>query len=387
MTNRRKFLKDITLLTGGLIAVPNIVLGKNIYHNLFLPPPTSVGTAISIAQFALSSSKLFQGASTSGISELQIKMLENISRQLNVLQETLTLILENLNEVKTLINNLPVAVVNELTTANIRGNIHSFDEIMRVFANYKGKKKKFIQQNGKEIQKLIESVRKNRNVLMNYDNYLNIPVMSSALYIEYNCMNLIDEKEERIIEAIRTYSHYFKRVLYNSPNSLEKEISLIRQNRTKLCEEISQTKLFNAYIPSSFGYGWHYLINGQYSFSINNSISDAEKGTINELIALGLINNNEMLVALKAEIKYAKNGTKFTQQIYDVGAKVESAALFTNLQSVTSLPTLTNEENRINNLSKKMNEQINLTTNQLYSAVSCMYSGNRSLNFCQQFQL
>lgn len=381
---RRNFIKNVSLTTIGISSFPslafNLPTNKTNYYTYGW-----VTTAITIAKIAISASEMFKGTSSDGISDIQILMLENISKQLKVVQDGINTIIEDIAEVKSLIGELPQQVVQELLQKKIQGNITTFDELMKTYVNYGNDKTKFISNHQNEVEDLIKSIRDNRNVLMKYENYLNIPLLSTALYMEYNCMQLIDEKTERILPVIETYKSYFTNSLYGSnKNNLEFLIKNIRQARTDYLIVANETQHFECRVhPWSSGHAHWYIRSGFYKFSSELNY-DYEKEQVEELISLGLITNKERVNTVS--LSHQSRMGRATPATWSGNVKPDGYINpHEERKSVSSLPVYNDFIKKCESKKVEIQEKINFETLKLYTAVSCFHSGNRALNFCNSF--
>ncbi len=380
---RRNFVRNLGLTALGISSFPSLAFNLPSNRTNYLIAGW-VTTAITIAKIAISASEMFKGTSSNGISDIQILMLENISKQLKVVQDGITTIIEDLAEIKSLIGELPQKVVEELLQKKLQGNITTFDELMKTYANYGENKEKFLQEHSDEVKSLTDKIRENRSVLMDYDNYLNIPLLATALYMEYNCMQLISEQKERILPVIEKYKSYFQSLLYNTDSAnLELIIQDIRKKRNEIISQANETHFFEASV-NHYMSGFYRIRTGFYKFS---SVPDFvfENNEIEDLLKLGLISNNERIHEVDVEIKnryYARVGGSGTDWNPNRQPGVPGLLDWKPASSFINYEDLKKniETNKI-----ELQDSIKLETLKLYTAVSCFHSGNRALNFCNSF--
>ena len=390
---RRKFIKDLAIFAGVLTAAPQILYGKPKFNSpavTGINAPIPWGAIIAVAKFAIESGGLFKGTSSSGISDLQIQMFENISKQLKVIQDSLTLILANLAEVKKVLDEVPAKVASELNDKNLQGQIGVYEELMRVYVGYTQNRQNFLDDNNRvrNLTRIVETIGDLRQVLFTFKNYLNIPILSTALYVEYNCLNLLKENQIKIDEAMKSYGIYFQEILHggNSQN-LKKRIEDLRNERAKLIKQISTIELFDSKIINPNFTQSHYLVSGYYKFDTQLDY-ETDKDLINNMLSLGLITDDERLMSVKQIIKARTNGglgngsceVNIPRHDPNYGKQMVK-----NCTPFSVIPLYTDEINRINKLQTDLDEKINLNTYQIYSTVSCYYAGNRALEFCRQF--
>ena len=351
---------------------------KLIYSNLRPEKVEWFSTAVTITKFAISASSLFKGTSSNGISKIQIQMLENISKQLDVIQDGIKQILNELEDVKQLIGEIPKKVVQELIKKQLQGNINSYDELIRKYGRYLGSKKQrkiFIKDEKQNILNLITDIRTNRNILINDSSYLNIPLISTALYMEYNLMRMVNESDESILTIIESYKNYFTKMLYTNESSLETYIKSVRSNRVALVKKANETHFFEKKV-SDWGYGHWHIRMGFYRFYSTPQL-DFERERVKDLTLLGLIKKDEITHKVNYEIK--SRMPRWYAATYDNSLNGAGKKLTRNFE---------NYSNFVNNVKKettRRQDKIRLETMRLYSAVSCYHAGNRALSFCQIF--
>lgn len=380
MSNRRNFIKDISIL-GFAATVNPMSLFARPADPLILTRRVAVTTVIAIVQFAISAAKLFKGSSSnSGLLKLQIKMLENISLQLDVIKANIDIVSTKLDQVMELVGQMPREVVQELQSNSIQGYIGQFQTCMDFYKRVGYNPKRF-----SEIEEDINKLRANINTMVNqmiiYENYLNIPLIASAMFIEHNCMVFLAQSPEKISATMGTYRNYFRKMMYDpSSFNLEKRIEKIRLDRAEIHKEAS---LLGLYQGREFfaGNGWWFIRTGYYSHTLTpDLITDNEK--ISELISLGLIEQDERLQSFKANI-VTKIGDKGFQNTYDKFGDLHPL----NPVPVTSFPLTVDLTAKINNNCTLMENKFKLLTLQLYTSVSCKFAANRALNFCNQFDV
>jgi hypothetical protein len=305
------------------------------------------------------------------------------------MQDELTVIISELNEIKNILGMIPENVVNELTTKNIQGDIKAFEEIMRVYIKNQNDKPKFLSEHKPEVEGLIKSIRDHRNVLIQYNNYLNIPILASAVFIEHSCMRLIDETEDRIESAMLTYKEYFNNILYKGPTNLKTRIIQLRKERILIDSQINSKTFWLCQIPYGKQAQMQYLVAGQISF---NHAYDYEENQqkVDELLRLGLIFDNERkinvsdsIVAITSPQRNMNYGPIHKKNVKN--KQIENNQILESNSFVEKLPVYQSEIVRIKKLAESLKDNLNLNTAQIYSASACFHAGYRALLFCQQF--
>lgn len=366
---RRRFLQGGTLYVLAMAARPSLVLAQ-------VPP--AVGMAITLGQMALGAAKLFQRTSVSNTDEIIIRMLDNISRQLNVIQSGITLIADRIEEVRQLVEALPSEVVQELSKAQLRGYILAYGELLRTRANYGKDRKAFIRERTPEVKALIQNIQISRNVLINYPNQLNIPVLAAALNIEYGCMRLIDESDHVIVPMTGTYQAYFKSALLDPNNGVTKRIVELRKARRDALTN-GETPQFAVGRSYNTGYGW-WLTNIGYA-ELDASLVTTADEQVAELLALGLISTEERHITV-VDKRDVRHPTRNTASICN---PVQPNVPLNGCVPITQFPTQDELVSNREAARMGLEREVNSLTDKLYVAVSNYHAGVRALNFTQQF--
>lgn len=360
------------------------------WNNASALDPATVGTAIQIMKFGVDAAKLFQGTSANDMDEVLFHMLDNINRHLKTIQDSITLVLEKLDEVKRLIGEVPSAVVQELSTSGVHGSVRAYGELLRLRAEYGKDEERFLKERSAEARSLLEKIRSNRNVLMNYPNHVNVPVLATALHIEYGCMRLIKETDEPFVAMAETYRDYFKKMLFGS-GGMQERIKALRNERTEVLKNMDKPQ-FEVMRVNDAGIGYGYW-NANIGFSMFTTVPlddvkptvplDDVKPEVLELIQLGLIDPDERELSVRkvSEMRFPCRPVAIHTVEFDGTRKT----LGVNEKSVKAAPLrsarlATLEQNR-----KAHEDTHNLAVMRLYAAVSGMHAGNRALNFTLQF--
>ncbi|WP_454740285.1 hypothetical protein [Cupriavidus necator] len=368
-SRRRRLLQGGALSVLAMAARPNLVLAQ-------VPP--AVGMAVTLGQMALGAAKLFQRTSVSNTDEIIIRMLDNISRQLNVIQGGITLIAVRIEEVRELVEALPSEVVQELSKAQLRGYIVAYGELLRTRENYGKNRKAFIRERTPEVKALIQNIQVSRNVLINYPNQLNIPVLAAALNIEYGCMRLIDESDNVIVPMTGTYQAYFKSALLDPSHGVTKRIAELRKARRDVLTNGQAPQLAVGRLLNS-GYGW-WVANTGYA-ELNASLDMTADEQVAELLALGLISADERHITVvdKRDLRYPGRTTGSICNPIRVGGQPNGCI------PITQFPTQDELVSNREAARAGLERDVNSLTDKLYVAVSNYHAGVRALNFTQQF--
>tara|TARA_R110002073_G_scaffold72537_1_gene177288 strand:+ start:280144 stop:281322 length:1179 start_codon:yes stop_codon:yes gene_type:complete len=390
---RKDFIKTSLLTLALLSFSPQKILSKSNERASNLAIDYS--TMFSIAKFAINAGGLFKGASSFNISDYQVKMLENISNQLKTLQETLKLIVLNINNIFVKIDEIPDRVVLELAQIQSQGNFRAFDELMRTLFKLDNNKIKFVADNEVEIRALIASIRKDRNILMEFNNYSNISIVASMVYMEYNLMRMINENEERLLASMESYKLYFEKMLYGKPQNDINFINLeelIKDIRVKTLENLTEiNEPIHFYVKKKkLAHGHTWTFNDRIYYLKKEQI---ENSNVNILIKLGLIEKHETLLVLNYVKSKKKAGLisliskregllAYGDSIAQPGG---SGVKIFNGVTLGEVPLIEDKEEELENRKVKLESEYNINRMKLYSMASSFYAGNMALNFCQQF--
>lgn len=376
-TNRRRFLQH-----AGSAAASALILGETrLLANIPLRPAVPITTVIAVVQAGISVAEFFKGASPSAMSDLQLKLLQNIVARLQLVQDSLNVILGDLSEIKRLLGELPEVTGRHINEMNVRGSLNSYAQHMDTFRRYNMDRNRFMRASGGEVQQLYDNIDRARNILITYDHPLHASLVGAAAYVQFNCMWFLNKEDNVIRSAMGSYGTYLRRMLYENHNSLEKQIKEARELRTKLVSDSSKAIGFAARIDSNFGGGWHFLVIGhtENSVALDRDINSAE---VSELVKRGLIEDEEREIKLTLN-KFVKGNQRTNHNVGDVVGT--SGSFATNIVDISTLPSYGGYLASIEKQSKDLETEINLTTRRLYALVSCFYAANRALNFCQQF--
>lgn len=344
--------------------------------------PATLATAIKFAEFALGAAKLFQGSSTSGPGNLDVRLLVNLSQQLRVVQDGIILILQQLAEIRQIISEVPAEVVQELTTRNLAGKFITYNELLTRYAALGQDLRAFRREKGEQTRQLINDIASSSRTLITYKKYVNIPILSSSLAVEYECRRWLGETDAQLIPVMQTYGSYFKDVLYGGAGSLEKMLQEVRTSRSALFDVIRNPRLFQSRgrVISDMGNS-AYVALGYVNFDIKTE-TGAFDAQLDELLQLGLISRAELPISLSYRrrsrtvgriIGYVSDGDPTDGTSPPMG------------QTVPALPTTANALRDAQTMAQQMEDEANLNARRIYALSSCFHSGARSLNFCQQF--
>lgn len=365
------------ILKGGMFAIALVCFRPNFARAQVL---SAIETAVEIGKLAMGAAELFRGSSVSNSDEIIIRMLSNISQQLTVIQNSLATMASRIDEVKQLVGDLPAEVVQELSRANLRGCFRGYGEMLDTRSRYGTDHKSFVAEREPEVRRLIDDIRSSRNVLFNYHSQLNIPILAAALNIEYGCMRLIGENNQRVIPVAAAYRQYLVRALFDEKSGLQGTIWHLRELRKAALVLVGQPKLV-VVRKRHYDYGY-WESNVGYSVFKETPISNSGE-FVRNLLNLGLIDSNEVHVNVSESHKLVYPGNHIASvcdEFQGVGHSI------TGCSPVTRFPTQEqfDKETEASRLNTEMN--INKLTDQIYVCVSNYYAGSRALNFAEQIE-
>lgn len=346
--------------------------------HLFAEVSGTVGTAIALGQLAIGAAKLFQGSSTSSNDDVIIKMLANVSKQLHVITDGLEVVAQRIEEVRKIVIDLPDAVVQELTRAELRGATRGYSEILRTRQRYGKNKRDFLKEQSTSVRNLIENIKARRQVLAGYPSSINVPVMAAALSIEYGARRLIGDSEQAIASMAQAYAIYFETALYKKDDGLKDHISRIRQARFDKINTVGNPE-FSVERVKGLEYGWWLVSFGVTYLKKTLVPFDAHSS---ELYTLALIESDERYVSLSRNAEWHSTGNRSISHICDRQPSNQAAP---NCVHLTNFPMSKDWETQAEAARIKSEAEINSLTDQLYFAVSSYFAGLRALNFTQQF--
>lgn len=208
-------------------------------------------TVLTVVQMALALASLF-GKGGPGIADLlnlQAEMLKNISDQLGIIQQSIAVIFEQLEEIKILIRSLPDQVVLTLYKNKVSGLIRHYGEIMRTYAaDVKNHGISYSQsKNAPEIEgEILRGLREARNVLFGYDSELVVPIVCAALQTESHAMIMANYPHSNIQSAFTSYKSWLSPFLSKQiPASLVDEVASLEADVIAKMENLD--KLLSTY--------------------------------------------------------------------------------------------------------------------------------------------
>ena len=163
------------------------------------PASAWVMVAIAIAQLAIRLFEMFatQGPNIGDLINLQTQMLMNLSAQMENMQQELAQIIAQLEDLKKLIEGVPVETVREQYRTKLQSQLGNFQEMIATYARVKEKSEEQAPKELKRLPEVLELIRECRHalVLPEMENESVIPLMASAMQAEILAMILLGKEE------------------------------------------------------------------------------------------------------------------------------------------------------------------------------------------------
>ncbi len=157
-------------------------------------------------------SSLFGSSDYSSVSKLlnvQMKMLENISSKMDVIQKELDQIYTNLEGIEQLLEVIPAKTVQEHYKSDLEGVFILAREKIAAYVNEKEKKALTKTTIRSIFDPLLAELQISRARILGVDNVINIPLIATCLHYELFCM-VLDEQPKAFIERmLNTYKEWF----------------------------------------------------------------------------------------------------------------------------------------------------------------------------------
>lgn len=164
--------------------------------------------------------------------KVQADMLRNISKQLEVVQLGIELILDRLAEIEEQIRGVPGEVTKALTSAEVRGMVRSVYELLGAYADEVTRLSVPDAQRNM-VPRLVElggPYRVKRNMLLNLDELICVPIAAAALQAEVHLMIASNQELEVKQRMLNEYATYFRaRLDPTSPRALPAMLEAARQ--------------------------------------------------------------------------------------------------------------------------------------------------------------
>lgn len=193
-------------------------------------------TAITAAQTAVSVVRMLQGGSDSGaLAQLQIEMLNAISRQLTAISDGIKTILENVERLEGLVLEVPKATVAELYAAKILGAQSRYVQLMKTYNldlikfGIEGAQ----ERNSERIEsKVLSNMNEAITDLTGYTSSTALtPVIAAAAFVHVHASIMANANSSLVIPQLQTYAEWLSSALAPAnPNSIVSSLVRAKQN-------------------------------------------------------------------------------------------------------------------------------------------------------------
>lgn len=362
-------------------------------------------------------------SSTNQLLGVQMKMLDNISSKLDVVHESLLLVLENQEQYKEVLKAIPSETVQELFKKNLEGLFIILREKIEAYIFEKENNTLNSQKTKLIFDEILRELQMARGRIMTLDvsSYLILPVVTTCLHFEIFCMVLAKQPKSYINVVLRSYQKWINLCLYES-NEDNKSSKLKQDFKSQKATQealISNSKLIFAYTHSKFVESREYIFVApatkenpeppevirhreyfdiyfkKHYYKFANNWTQNQNEDVSNLLSTGLINNNEVYTRLEFD------KTKIEELPVFTFARVNGNDIQpTKLPNSNEINKSTNElklsinrtdENAENNLPVIGNDAIILgtkITNEGYKLImyaSIIHTGNVALNAINKF--
>ncbi len=184
-------------------------------------------------------SGIFGNEAYSGVNQLlgvQMKMLDNISAQLDNVQKAVISILENQAELKEVIKSIPSETVAQLYTTKLNGLFLNLRERMSTYVSEKNNNTLTPAEIKSIFGDTLDELRTLRSEIMaqSADTYLNLPFIVNCLHFEIFLMVLSEQPSSFIKIVLASYRSSIENIL---SSKLKQDFDASRDQQWRLIEE------------------------------------------------------------------------------------------------------------------------------------------------------
>ena len=170
-------------------------------------------TALTFASTATNVLKMFGpgGSSPARLQTIQVEMLRTISKQIGEIHKNINQLLEDLEEVKELLGEIPKRVVEELYRARAHGLMLSFNQEV---TGYKLESASSNQYDAEKIYQprieaeVLKPLREVRNVLIKASEPFLIPEVAMLLHTDVHAMIACDYPNSTFLAQLKAYEEW-----------------------------------------------------------------------------------------------------------------------------------------------------------------------------------
>ena len=201
-------------------------------------------TAITAAQTAVSVVRMLHGGSdSSALAQLQIEMLNAISRQLTAISDGIKTILENIERLEGLVLEVPKATVAELYTAKILGAQSRYVQLMKTYNLdlIKFGIESAQERNAERVEaKVLSDLNEAITDLTVYTSSTALtPVIAAAAFVHVHASIMANANSSLVIPQLQTYAEWLSRALApENPDSIISSLVRVKKEFGESCRAV-----------------------------------------------------------------------------------------------------------------------------------------------------
>lgn len=260
-------------------------------------------------------SSLFGGSDYSSMSKLlnvQMKMLDNISAKMDIIQKELDEIYNNLENIEKLLQVTPAKTVQELYKSNLEGVFILAREKLIAYVNEK-ENKALTKETIKTIfDPLLNELQISRARILGVDDLINIPLIATCLHFELFCMVLSEQPKAFIESMLDTYKKWLIKSLKiaavrkKENNDIQQKFlsemyGKFEYTKFKKVEEIEEWKLVpvkGSFVGKEvvFYYDYYTIYFEKFNYQYTSILTEEEYNSLKPLLDNGMLKAEEIPV-------------------------------------------------------------------------------------------
>jgi hypothetical protein len=290
-----------------------------------------VEVALAVIQTGLALAHLFGGSGDGAIFDLmsrQVEMLKAISDQIALVQQGIVEILNNLDQLKDMVRDLPAQTVMELCKDEIGGTQGLYlNEIMPAYQSDRIEKGIDYARSKHlpDFSAALTRLQNARSTLMySYKNFLLVPPVSTSAFLELSLLVICDATDNTVAETINAYNSWLTEVrgsegsdeatLAGSISKASSRVAELRQaSTTAATSGECMTQLLYSGISHSCG-GESLLNLRSHTFEFNAAIQPISNpeiaGLANEMVKSGVLPETEIPSIINAIASFGPDQKK-----------------------------------------------------------------------------
>ncbi len=314
--------------------------------------------------------------STMRLLNLQMKMLENLSLKIDVIQSGIEFIIENEHEIIELLKDVPSKTVAELYKKDLEGLFILVREKLEAYAIERAKDEAKANKIFQPIfNEVLNTIQVSRAKIFLYDSYLNLPIVSTCLHFEIFCMVLAEQPKSLIKVTLQSYRKWlekcrngeldkkYKEYLGIQDSFIENAKKLYTYSKTKTVksEEVIEEHMEDTGSGSKenikYTEDYYTIYFKEFYFKFQTSLNPEQLASVEILLANKVITNEELPNKLVVDL------SKFDEiaPYYFLGSK----------SSLSTIPLVINKDFVINerqsHLESSIDKSLETETNNLPS--------------------